>query len=111
MTSHAPVNGIAPGDLPPALKAETVESLQVLRASSLAAQHYPRLDPAQPVLLLGPADAPDMERLQVVLEQAYGPDHPKSWAPIGDNYCQDMRAPDHSRGAPLHRAPSRRVHL
>jgi tetrapyrrole methylase family protein/MazG family protein len=82
MTSHAPVNGIAPGELPPALaalealEAGNVESLQVLRASSLAAQHYPRLDPAQPVLLLGPADAPSVVRLQAVLAQAYGPDHP-----------------------------------
>jgi tetrapyrrole methylase family protein/MazG family protein len=78
MTSHAFVGGIAISELAAALAGlthEELESLQVIRASALADQHYPRLDPAQPVLLLGPADLSAMERLQSVLLYAYEPTH------------------------------------
>ncbi len=79
MTSHTKNDPMMLNELAAALaglEGETLESLQVLRASGLAAQYYPRLDPSQPVLLLGPTDTQVMVRLQAVLGLAYPPDHP-----------------------------------
>jgi tetrapyrrole methylase family protein/MazG family protein len=49
-------------------------SLQLISASALAAQYYPQLDPAQPLLVLGPADGATLARLSAVLLQAYPPE-------------------------------------
>jgi tetrapyrrole methylase family protein/MazG family protein len=49
-------------------------SLQVATASIVAQQHYPKLDPGQPVLLLGLADPAVAERLRAVLCAAYPPE-------------------------------------
>ena len=55
---------------------EHMESLQIVTAAALADQYYPRLDPAQPVLILGITDAAQPTRLRQVLSQAYTPEHP-----------------------------------
>ena len=59
-----------------ALDAEALDSLQIVAAGLIAAQYYPHLDPAQPVLLLGLTDQPLAERVQETLAQAYPPEHP-----------------------------------
>ncbi len=50
------------------------ESLQVVPAAFIAAQHYPRLDPAQPALIVELEGAEQAERLCRTLSAAYGPD-------------------------------------
>jgi tetrapyrrole methylase family protein / MazG family protein len=62
-------------EIGPALEALVGEfgSLQVATAWTVAQQHYPQLDPGQPVLLLGLADAAVAERLRDVLCAAYPP--------------------------------------
>lgn len=52
-----------------------IESLQVVTAENLAHQYYPRLDPAQPALILNITETTDSGRLQHVLAQAYPPEH------------------------------------
>jgi tetrapyrrole methylase family protein / MazG family protein len=52
------------------------DSLQVATAWSVAQQHYPELDPAQPVLLLGLEDPATADRLRATLRAAY----PADWA-------------------------------
>ncbi len=52
-----------------------VESLQVVTAEALARQYYPRLDPAQPALILNITETTDLVRLRQVLAQAYPPEH------------------------------------
>ncbi len=52
-----------------------MESLQVVTAATLAQQHYPRLDPAQPVLILNLTETTQPTRLHQVLAQAYPPEH------------------------------------
>lgn len=51
-------------------------ALQLLDAATIAGQHYPLLDPAQPALLLGLTAPETVHRLAAVLIQAYPPDHP-----------------------------------
>lgn len=51
-------------------------SLQLLDAATVADQHYPQFDPAQPALLLRLADTVTAQRLVAVLLQAYPPAHP-----------------------------------
>ncbi len=57
------------------LDAPDLDTLQLLHAGALARQHYPQLDPAQPVLLLAATSA-ELPRLTAVLLQAYPPEHP-----------------------------------
>jgi tetrapyrrole methylase family protein/MazG family protein len=57
-----------------AVLGEEFESLQVVAADTLARQHYPLLDPGQPVLLFGLANAAGAERLRATLCKAYPPD-------------------------------------
>jgi tetrapyrrole methylase family protein/MazG family protein len=63
------------------------ESLQIVVAGALARQYYPVLDPGQPVLLLGLADASVAERLRDVLCAAY----PSNWT-VTVVEGQDLRA-------------------
>ncbi len=58
------------------LEGQSLDSLQVLGAPFMAAQHYPRLDPSQPVLLLGCSPGPLLSRIQRTLMLAYPPEHP-----------------------------------
>ena len=53
----------------------TLDTLQILSAARIAAQHYPQLDPAQPVLLTGLADQPLAGRVQQTLLAAYPHEH------------------------------------
>jgi len=57
------------------LDAPQLETLQLLAAGALARQHYPLLDPAQPVLVLA-ATTLELPRLAAVLLQAYPSEHP-----------------------------------
>jgi len=57
------------------LDAPELETLQLLDAGALARQHYPLLDPAQPVLALAATSA-ELPRLAAVLLQAYPSEHP-----------------------------------
>lgn len=50
------------------------DSLQILPAPLIAAQHYPRLDPAQPALIVDLEGAAQAERVSRTLASAYGPD-------------------------------------
>jgi tetrapyrrole methylase family protein / MazG family protein len=50
------------------------DSLQIVAAAALARQHYPALDPGQPVLVTGLADAGVAEELGAVLRAAYPAD-------------------------------------
>lgn len=52
-----------------------MESLQVVAAETLAQQHYPRFDPAQPALILNLTETTRPARLHQVLAQAYPPEH------------------------------------
>ncbi|MCX7706624.1 MAG: MazG family protein [Anaerolineae bacterium] len=52
-----------------------IESLQIMTAEALARQYYPRLDPAQPALIVGITETTDRGRLRQVLAQAYPPEH------------------------------------
>lgn len=56
------------------LDAPQLETLQLLDAAALARQHYPLLDPAQPVLVLAATTL--VPQLAAVLLQAYPPEHP-----------------------------------
>jgi tetrapyrrole methylase family protein/MazG family protein len=56
-----------------AVLGEEFESLQIVAAGALARQHYPVLDPGQPVLLLDLADTAVADRLRAVLCGAYPP--------------------------------------
>lgn len=58
-----------------ALGQDDFTGLQLLDAATVARQHYPRLDPAQPALLLGLAEPATAQRLAAALLQAYPPEH------------------------------------
>jgi tetrapyrrole methylase family protein/MazG family protein len=68
--------GIAREEIERALTAlgEEFDSLQIVAAAALAKQYYPALDPGQPVLLTGLADAGVADRLGVLLRAIYPPD-------------------------------------
>ena len=51
-----------------------LDSLQIAAAGAVANQHYPELDPGQPVLLLGLADPDVADRVRAVLCAAYPPE-------------------------------------
>jgi tetrapyrrole methylase family protein / MazG family protein len=84
--------GIAREEVERALAAlgEEFESLQIVAAAALAQQHYPALDPGQPTLVTGLADARVAERLSAVLGAAYPPD-----------WTVTLLDPDVQRSAPL----------
>jgi tetrapyrrole methylase family protein/MazG family protein len=85
------------------LESQSVDSLQVLSAPFVAAQHYPRLDPSQPVLLLGCSPRPLLSRLQQTLMLAYPPEHLLTIIPPdGDSYqmaLDELAEMGDSRGA------------
>ena len=58
------------------LQEPCLPSLQLLDASSVAAQHYPHLDPGQPAMLVGPIEGRQLGPLARCLAQAYPPAHP-----------------------------------
>ena len=62
-----------------ALAGEALESLQIVGAATVAGQYYPHLDPSQPALILGIADAELAARIKAVLLQAYPPEHAVVW--------------------------------
>jgi tetrapyrrole methylase family protein/MazG family protein len=51
-----------------------LETLQIALAAVVARQHYPRLDPGQPALLLGLTDPAVADRLRAILSLAYPPE-------------------------------------
>lgn len=59
-------------------------SVQLMAASSLAMQHYPLVDPAQTLLIIGPAPVEVVARLAGVLGQAYPLGHPVRLAGLED---------------------------
>ena len=53
----------------------SLDNLQIISAARIAAQRFPQLDPAQPVLLTGLADPSLAQQVQQALLAAYPPDH------------------------------------
>jgi tetrapyrrole methylase family protein / MazG family protein len=69
---------LSPNDITAALVSlehVQLDGLQLLDAGTVAAQHYPLLDPGQPGLLLGVAGADMARQLAATLMQAYPGDH------------------------------------
>lgn len=58
----------------PRLPATSLKALQVVSAEDLTGQHYPHLDPGQPVLVLG-VNAEMLARLKLILLNIYPPEH------------------------------------
>ena len=68
-----------PGELRAALAClatTALESLQIIAADRLAGQHYPHLDPAQSVLVLGVDGETSTGLVRQALLAVYPPDHP-----------------------------------
>lgn len=64
--------------------------LQLLAAPDVAGQHYPRLDPGQPVLLLGLTDPDLARRLATTLLLAYPAEHPVILLAAGQRHARTL---------------------